>query len=347
MNTHAQLMSLALQLAEKGRLTVSPNPMVGCVIVNDDQIVGQGYHQQAGKPHAEIIALREAKEKAINATAYVTLEPCCHFGRTPPCVNALISAGIKKVFIACLDPNPLIAGQGIAALQAAGIEVYAGIAGSQAKQLNEVFFHYITQQRPFVIAKWAMSLDGKTITAEDDDRQITSLEAQIHTHQLRQQMDAILIGACTAVHDNPQLTVRLPASTKQPTRIILAGKQYLPPHLKVFNKELGGKTIVAAPNKDSIKDLPSHVEIISLPNNEGLVDLPMLLNELAKREICSLLIEGGMKIHESFFKEKLVNKIQVYVAPVIISTLDQKRPINITQYLPIGIDHHFIGNLGD
>lgn len=323
--SHLDYMKLALQLAERGRSTVSPNPMVGCVIVKNNQIIGQGFHQRAGDAHAEIHALNAAGAEARDATAYVTLEPCCHFGRTPPCTQALIKAGIKKVVIACGDTNSLVGGKGIDELKAAGIEIETGLCESEAKQLNEIFFHYIKYKRPFVIAKWAMSLDGKIATHPNDSRQISNKAATEQVHQTRQRVDAILVGANTARQDNPLLTARINNQTnKHPLRVILSTQAELPVNLNIFDPNLPGKTLIAA-TTDSLAIHSDHIEILTLPkNNRGLVDLPSLLDELGKREITSLLVEGGNKVHESFFKENLVNKIQVYLAPTIISSLEKK-----------------------
>lgn len=351
---HYHYMSLALKLASLGRGTVSPNPLVGCVIVRDHQIVGRGYHQYAGGPHAEVYALLEAEEKASGGTAYITLEPCAHYGRTPPCANALIAARISKVYVACLDPNPLVAGRGIQLLQNAGIEVEVGLCQAEASKLNEIFFHYIIHKTPFVFAKWAMSLDGKTITHQDDSREISSRETSKFTHQLRHDVDAIVIGANTARVDDPRLTVRLAAchasesshpgaedenntkQKKQPLRIIVSSDGNLPEHLQILSGELPGKTIIATTEiaatetKTLAATLRKNVEIMVLPkNSKGLVDLPSLLTELGKREISSVLVEGGMTLHENFIQENLIQKIFVYVSPVIIGALERKQAVKI------------------
>ncbi len=340
-------MTLALQLAEKGRYTVSPNPMVGCVIVKNHHIVGQGYHQQAGGAHAEIHALQAAGVAARDATVYVTLEPCCHTDKkTPPCVHALIAARVKKVVVACHDPNPFVAGRGLQALRDAGIEIDIGLLQAQAEQLNEIFFYYITHKRPFVIAKWAMSLDGKTITAPTDTRQISGHEAYQHTHQLRQQVDAVLIGANTARVDNPQLTARphnATSSIKQPLRIILSTQKTLPTDLTIFDSNLPGKTLIATTQSESSFEKLSHIEIMSLPAGKNAqVNLPALLDELGKRGITSLLVEGGRQVHEHFFKENLVNKIHVYLAPVIIGVNEKKQTMTL-QCDMLGNDFCFTG----
>lgn len=329
MASHHDYMQQALQLAEKGRYSVSPNPMVGCILVKNNQVVGQGFHQRAGEAHAEIIALDDAHENAIYSTMYVTLEPCAHHGKTPPCITAIIKHQIKKVYVACLDPNPLVAGKGIEALRAAGIEVEVGIFSDQAKKLNEIFFHYITSNRPFVIAKWAMSLDGQTITHHQDDREISCHQSQISSHELRKQVDAILIGAETARHDNPQLTIRHVSHDRQPLRIILSGKGNLPLNLKLF--DCSTKTLLVTTDDfkiDKSKAFPENVEILALPKNaHGQIDLHALLNELGKREISSLLVEGGMRTHQQFIEKNLVNLFQVYLAPVIISNFEKKQKL--------------------
>jgi len=358
MNTsnHVDYMLMALSLAERGRQTVSPNPMVGCVLVQNNQVVGQGFHQRAGEPHAEIYALQDAGTQSKGAVAYITLEPCCHHGRTGPCTEALIQAGIKKVYVACTDPNPLVAGKGIESLRFAGIEVEVGLCEQQAKQLNEIFFYYITRKRPFVIAKWAMSLDGRMNVNGHDDRKISSAESHYHTHQMRQQVDAILIGANTLRNDNPQLTARLNENNepilKQPVRIILSSQGNLPLNSSIFAPNFPGKTIIAT--TVSVADhwcktlcaQNNNIEILTLAKtSRGQVDLHSLLDELAKRSISSILVEGGMQVHHSFFEENLVNKIQVYISPVIIASLEKKRPIINFECTPISTDFYVTGHL--
>jgi diaminohydroxyphosphoribosylaminopyrimidine deaminase/5-amino-6-(5-phosphoribosylamino)uracil reductase len=342
-------MSRALEVAQCGRGTVSPNPMVGCVIVKNNQIVGEGFHQYAGGPHAEIIALQQAKHEAKDAIVYVSLEPCCHHGKTPPCTQALIDAGVKTVYASCLDPNPKIAGKGIKQLQAAGINTLVGLHEPQAKQINEIFFHYMTHKRPFVIAKWAMSLDGKTVTHQGDSRDISSLDSRQYLHQFRQEVDAILVGAKTAVYDNPLLTVRHASNIKKhPIRIVLTSRGHLPTSLNLFDTTLPSKTIVATTNKadktwiDCIKK--RNIEVIILPENEnGHIDLPCLLDALGQKEITSLLVEGGNTIHQSFFRENLINKVHVYLAPVIIGSLEKKQSLSTLHVSKVGCDFFFTG----
>jgi diaminohydroxyphosphoribosylaminopyrimidine deaminase/5-amino-6-(5-phosphoribosylamino)uracil reductase len=322
--------------------------VVGCVIVRENKILGQGFHVRAGSGHAEVNAILDAGGDTLGATAYVTLEPCSHFGRTPPCTQALIKAGIKKVYVACGDPNPLVAGRGVKELQAHGIEVEVGLAEDEAKRQNEIFFKYITKRRPFVIAKWAMSLDGKTITNPGDSRKISGEISHQHTHNTRQLVDAILVGANTAICDDPELTVRLNSQniTKQPLRVILTTRGNLPSHLKILNGTLPGKTLIATTEPAGAgweKAIAANqVEVLILPkNSEGQVCLTSLLDELGKREITSLLVEGGMTVQQSFFKENLVDKIQVYLAPVFIGTLDKKIALENMEITTMGRDYHF------
>jgi diaminohydroxyphosphoribosylaminopyrimidine deaminase/5-amino-6-(5-phosphoribosylamino)uracil reductase len=330
--------------------------MVGCVIVKNNRIIGEGYHQYAGGPHAETIALQQAGKDAVDATLYVTLEPCCHVGKTPPCTTSLIQSGIKKIFIACIDPNPLVAGKGIDLLRSAHIEVEIGLCESEANKLNEVFFHYIKHKRPFVFAKWAMSLDGKTITHRFDSKNISSHQSRQKTHQLRQQVDAILIGANTAKQDNPLLTVRPDTSTtkiiKHPIRIVLSSLGDLPLDLNIFDTTMPGKTIVATTDAvdrnwyQAIRQ--KKIDIIIVPaNKQGRVDLNSLLHELGKKEMSSLLVEGGMTVHHQFFAGRLVNQIQVYLAPVIIGDFEKKHQLTHLQFSQIENDFHFIGDVED
>lgn len=330
-NTPTDFMKRALALAAKGRFFVSPNPMVGCVVVKGDSLLAEGWHQQYGGPHAEVAALVAAGKAARGATLYINLEPCCHYGKTPPCVNTLIAAEIKKIYVACLDPNPLVAGKGVAALQQAGIEVEVGLCAEEAQTLNKIFFHYMKQQRPFVIAKWAMSLDGKTISHADDATKISGSNSLTDTHYTRTAVDAILVGANTVLADDPALTTRLTAFTeaRQPIRIILTTQGGLPVTAKIFDPTLPGKTWIATTEAadrawcDTMR--ARGIEVLVLPQNRHQkVSSPDLLAVLGERGISSLLVEGGMTVHHDFFRENLVDEVQVYVAPVVIADLPQK-----------------------
>jgi diaminohydroxyphosphoribosylaminopyrimidine deaminase/5-amino-6-(5-phosphoribosylamino)uracil reductase len=320
-------MRQALQLAELGRKTVAPNPMVGCVIERDGKAVGYGWHKKAGLPHAEIEALRDVGDKAKGANVYVTLEPCCHYGRTLPCVNALIEAQVKSVHIAVCDPNPLVNGRGIKKLKQAGIEVYVGEGQEAAEKQNEVFFHYITTKRPFVIAKWAMSLDGRIATDCGHAKWITSEKARKHVHQTRRQMGAILVGVNTVIKDNPQLTVRLVndciSKVHHPLRIVLDSTGRIPIDSKVLSVDLPGKTLIATTEKSKQswrkKLLEQDCEVLVLPKDQdGKVEIRALLDELGRREITSLFVEGGRETLTSFVEEGLVNKFHVYIAAKLI-----------------------------
>jgi diaminohydroxyphosphoribosylaminopyrimidine deaminase/5-amino-6-(5-phosphoribosylamino)uracil reductase len=335
----------ALKLAEEGRLTVSPNPIVGCVIVKNNQIIGKGFHQFSGGAHAEILALNDARNDAFGATLYVTLEPCCHHGKTPPCTQALIDAGIKTVYVACIDPNPKVSGKGIRALKSKGIEVNVGMFQEEAIALNEIFFHYMTHQRPFVIAKWAMSLDGKTTGNHLDDKQITGLNSEKLTHDIRQQVDAILVGANTVLYDNPKLTARNSTNAKQPVRIVLAGQKYFPDDLNLCTHPTS-KTIIVA-TKETLKNVAhikaDHVQLLLVPENmQKQVHLPSLLEELGKLGISSLLVEGGMTVHKNFLEENLINKMYVYLAPKLIASFPKMKSIEIKKFYQAGDDFHFI-----
>jgi diaminohydroxyphosphoribosylaminopyrimidine deaminase/5-amino-6-(5-phosphoribosylamino)uracil reductase len=266
----------------------------------------------------------------------------------------LIEAGVKTVYLACLDPNPLVSGQGVQALRAAGLEVQTGLLETEARQLNEIFFHFIQQRRPFVIAKWALSLDGRTRTQPEDERQISCVESQQHTHLLRRQVDAILVGAQTAIQDNPQLTARtsppLSGSERQPLRIVLSSQGGLPLNLRIFDGSLPGKTLVVTTEAAdpvwcrSLED--RGVGLWRSPRNEeGRIALPALLAYLGQREITSVLVEGGAEVHASFFKANLVNKVQVYLAPAYIGSLAQKQFFDRVQFNSLGRDFSFSVNL--
>ncbi|MDO8953562.1 MAG: bifunctional diaminohydroxyphosphoribosylaminopyrimidine deaminase/5-amino-6-(5-phosphoribosylamino)uracil reductase RibD [Gammaproteobacteria bacterium] len=349
--THSQQHMLeALMLAELGRNTVAPNPMVGCLIVKDGEIIGRGWHEKPGGPHAEVMALLEAGDRAKGASVYVNLEPCSHHGRTPPCVEALIKAQVAEVHFPFIDPNPKVSGQGLATLHAAGIKTFVGEYAAEARKLNEIFLHYIEHKRPFVIAKWAMSLDGKLVTAPSDSRQITGSKAQSHLHGIRQSISAILIGAETARTDNPQLTSRLPNAMAQPVRIVLNASANLPLDLKLFSNELPGKTLVVTSPQASIlwcqQLIERGIEVIKLSADaEGRIELMPLLEELGRRELSSLLVEGGPQILKSFMVQGLVNKVYAYMAPVIISELPIKQKVVWEQIEACGDDYFFAANL--
>jgi diaminohydroxyphosphoribosylaminopyrimidine deaminase / 5-amino-6-(5-phosphoribosylamino)uracil reductase len=329
-------MKEALELAARGRATTAPNPMVGCILVKDGEVIGKGWHRRARGPHAEVYALQEAGESARGATAYVTLEPCSHFGRTPPCADALVKAGVARAHVAMLDPNPLVAGKGVQRLREAGIEVIVGEREAEARRLNEVFVRYITTRRPFVIAKWAMTLDGKIATHRGHARWISGEASREHAHSVRHQTCAILIGRGTALADDPSLTTRLPPGSdiepQHPLRVVLDSRGLLPLSLRLFDPHLVGQTVVATTNQSTLAWRNAlgeqGVEVLCFPQDErGRVDLLPLLEALGERQCSSLLVEGGAVVFGSFFEQKLVNLLHVYVAPKLVGGLDAPGPI--------------------
>ena len=321
-------MKIALELAARAEGYTSPNPVVGAVVVKNGDIVGQGYHLKAGTPHAEIHALRDAGEQAGGATLYVTLEPCCHHGRTPPCTGAIIKAGIKRVVVAMTDPNPLMAGKGLDTLKRAGIQVTTGVMAAETARLNEVFIKFITTKLPFVVLKAAVSLDGKIATVTGESQWITGPESRAYTHRLRHKYDGILVGINTVLADDPLLTTRLPESNGpegkgiDPVRIILDSKCSIPINAKVINKLSNSRTIIAttkAARPDKIKALQcAGAEVLVIPDSDGVVNIPALLKELGQQQITSLLVEGGAGVHWSFLSGNIVDKIYWFIAPLII-----------------------------
>ena len=316
-------MNRALTLAARGKGQTTPNPLVGAVIANRGKIVGEGYHAQAGRPHAEIIALQQAKQLAAGATLYINLEPCCHYGRTPPCTKAIIESGIKRVVLAMLDPNPLVSGKGKEELIRAGIPVETGLMAQQAYQLNEVFIKYITTQRPFVILKAAISLDGKLATASGQSRWITGIQSRQMSHQLRQEVDAILIGKGTVLADDPLLTVRLPeVKAKNPIKVVVDSTLEIPLEAKIFSAQSPASTIVAtlrhAP-REKIKQLEERgIRVLILPEKDQRVDLAELMQILAQEEVASIMIEGGAEINATALQLGIVDKVIFFIAPIII-----------------------------
>ena len=324
MEKHATFMMRALALARQAEGWTSPNPAVGAVVVQAGQIVGEGYHRRAGAPHAEVEALQAAGEAARGATLYVTLEPCNHHGRTPPCTEVIISAGIGRVFYATADPNPHVAGRGHERLAAAGLTVQGGLCADKARHLNRFFFHYITTDRPYVVAKFAASLDGKTATRTGHSQWITGPAAREKGHTLRNIVDAILIGAGTAIADDPQLTTRLPqAEVRHPLRIVLDSRGRVPLDARLFRTDLPGQTVVATtaamPPAHQAALKQREVETLTLPATPtSRVDLVALLEALGQRQITSLLVEGGGQTLGAFFEVGLVNEIWAFLAPLII-----------------------------
>ena len=327
-------MQFALQLAKKGQYTASPNPLVGCVIEKNGHIIGCGWHKAPGSPHAEIEALKKAGSLAKNSNVYVNLEPCFHFGKTPPCVDALIAAQVNSVHIPFIDPNPLVNGQSVKKLQNAGIKVYLGEEAEKARQLNEVFLYYMTHKAPFIIAKWATTLDGKIATRTGDSKWITSIKARTDSHKLRCKVDAILVGANTVIQDDPRLTPHLinsPKVIQQPLRIVLDARGKIPEQRNIFQSSPENTLIITTKYsskqwQNKIKSTGAEIWIIET-NQKGEIDLNCLLKRLGKIEMSSLLVEGGSKTLTSFFKLKLINKIYTYIAPKIIGDIEACPPV--------------------
>ncbi len=324
-------MERALELAKQGVGTTSPNPSVGAVIVREGRVVGEGHTQPPGSAHAEIVALRQASEAACGATLYVTLEPCCHHGRTPPCSDAIIKAGVAEVHLATIDPNPIVSGKGKAALEAAGIRVLIGEREQEAREAIESHAKYITTGTPFVAVKYAMSLDGKLATRTGDSKWISGEASRAYVQELRRQADAIAVGIGTALADNPRLTVRDAAgrpAKRQPFRVVIDSQGRLPTSAVLLTEP--GKALVATARASTRARAAlerAGAEVVSLPGPDDQVDLKALLRLLGQREITSLLVEGGSALLGSFFQQGLVDKVYAFVAPVIIGGEGAPSPV--------------------
>ena len=331
--THIAFMQRALDLARRAKGRTSPNPLVGAVIVKDGKVIGEGYHRKAGTPHAEVHALNAAGADAKGATLYVNLEPCCHWGRTPPCTEALIRAGVVQVYIADVDPNPRVAGKGVQQLQDAGIDVHVGICRQDASDLNEVHRKYIQTGKPFVILKTAMSLDGKIATTSGESQWITSEASRQRGHEVRDAVDAILVGRGTVTRDNPALTTRLQNRDGQDaTRIVLDSHGRTPPEARIFNTESEVGVIVAvtpgAPSENVDVLEKAGATVITVPAAHGdRVCFRSLMEILGKREITSVLIEGGSEVNASALAAGIVDKVMCFIAPKLIGGQDAPGPI--------------------
>nr|WP_219909262.1 bifunctional diaminohydroxyphosphoribosylaminopyrimidine deaminase/5-amino-6-(5-phosphoribosylamino)uracil reductase RibD [Photobacterium iliopiscarium] len=338
--TDQQMMSRAIALAKRGRYTTAPNPMVGCVIVNNGDIVGEGYHYQAGQPHAEVFALRQAQQRAQGATVYVTLEPCSHHGRTPPCAEALINAKVARVVCAMVDPNPVVAGRGIALLQAAGIRVDVGVLALEAQALNPGFIKQMTHQMPYVELKLAASLDGRTALANGASKWITGPKARSDVQQFRACAGAILSTSATVIADNPSLNVRwseLDASVqqqypqsalRQPIRVIIDSQNRLTPEYQLFN--LPGETILARTTLGT-EAWPDSVQQWQIPTqiNSNQLDLMALMSRLATYGINHIWVEAGASLAGALLQQQLVDSLILYQAPKLMGS-DSRGLIDIT-----------------
>ena len=355
-----QYMALAIKLARQGHFTTSPNPRVGCVIVKDGQIVGQGYHQKAGTPHAEVHALAQAGELARGATAYVTLEPCSHFGRTPPCAKALIDNGLAKVIAAMEDPNPQVAGKGIGMLEAAGIETAVGLLGDEAETLNQGFLHLMRHKVPYVRCKLASSLDGKTAMASGESKWITSPQARRDVQRLRAQSCAIISGADSVIVDQAKMTVRhqelgelatqyLAEDLRQPVRVIIDSQQRLTPDLALF--EYQSPIILLRSKVENDHTWPHFVSQVAINTINGKIDLSAVLSYLGAQGFNDVLIESGQRLAGAFIEQNLVDELILYQAPKLmgsdskslchmpnVESLSQAKALTINEVTMIGPD---------
>lgn len=323
-----EYMRRALDLAKKGMGYTSPNPMVGCVVVRDGRIVAEGYHERYGEFHAERNALTRCQKDLKGAELYVTLEPCCHHGKTPPCTDIIIERGIKKVYVGSMDPNPKVAGKGVRILQEHGIQVETGVLEKECLALNEIFFHYITTGMPFVAMKYAMTLDGKIAACTGDSQWVTGEEARRHVHTLRKQYRAILVGIGTVLADDPMLNCRIEKNV-DPVRIICDSKLRIPLSCQLVKTADQIPTIVACVTGDRKKEealRQAGVELIHMAG-ERQVDLAALMRELGSRQIDSVLVEGGGEIHGTLMKSGLAQKLYCYVAPKLIGGWDARSPV--------------------
>jgi diaminohydroxyphosphoribosylaminopyrimidine deaminase/5-amino-6-(5-phosphoribosylamino)uracil reductase len=327
MTDDAFWMRKAMRLARRAVGWTSPNPPVGAVIVKDGVLVAEGVHEGAGKPHAEVVALTKAGGRAKGATLYVTLEPCDHYGRTPPCTQAILAAGIRRVVVGTVDPNPLVNGRGIERLRQAGVEVTVGVLEAQAKELIAPFAKFITQRLPFVTLKLAMSADGKLATKTRQSRWLTGEAARRYAHRLRHEHDAVMVGVGTVLADDPQLTVRLvKGKVKQPIRIVADSHARTPPTAQVIHAAETPCIIAVTENapEERVEMLRrAGAEVWRLPADEkGRVDLVALLRRLAERDIMSVLVEGGSELAGSFIAQRLVDRLALFIAPLLIGGRD-------------------------
>ena len=318
------MMARALQLAERGAYTTRPNPMVGCVIARKDKVVGEGFHVRAGESHAEALALREAGERARGATAYVTLEPCAHTGRTPPCADALVAAGITRVVAACGDSYASVDGEGFRKLMAAGVVAEKGLMEAAARELNRGFFSRIERGRPWVRVKLAMSLDGRTGLASRESKWITSRAARADVQAWRARSSAILTGSGTVLADDPQLTVRLPDGVDMvaPVRVVLDTRGRLAPTHRVFDD--AARTI-AVHAVDMVPDYGDEITAFAVPRDGDGLDLHATLSQLAQRDINEVQVEAGASLCGALLRDRLVDELLLYIAPVLLG--DQGLPL--------------------
>lgn len=326
-------MERAIELAKRGMGFTSPNPLVGAVIVKDGRIIGEGYHKRCGELHAERNALAALTESAEGATIYVTLEPCCHYGKTPPCTEAIIEHKLGKVVIGSRDPNPLVAGKGAALLREAGIEVVEDFMRQDCDVINSIFFHYITTKRPYVAMKYAMTMDGKIATRTGASKWITGKAAREHVQQLRHQYKGIMVGIETVLKDDPMLNCRMEGGV-DPVRIVCDSQLRIPLNSRIVQTAKEISTIVATTLKNEEESrskqkalIDAGLKVLVLPEKEGHIDLSALMDEMGEQGIDSILLEGGGTLNESALKAHIVHKAYVYVAPKIFGGTEAKTPV--------------------
>ncbi len=319
---HIPYMKMALDLARQGEGLTSPNPMVGALIVKEGEVIGRGFHVKAGEDHAEIIALKEAGERARGGILYITLEPCCHVGKTGPCTEAIVKAGLRKVVVGMTDPNDLVNGKGIRELRRLGVEVEGGVCEKECQELNEFFTFWIKHQTPFVILKTASTLDGKIATFKGESKWITSEESRGMVQSLRNKVDAIIVGIGTVIADNPSLSLYQNKDRMNPLRVVVDSKLRVSPRAKVLKVDEKHRTMVGTTRKSTLKKRKAlerkGVEVVVVPDKRGRVSLVSLLKLLGKQGVMSVLVEGGAEVNASFLKEKLAHKIYTFMAPRIL-----------------------------
>ena len=325
-------MERALELSKRGAGLVNPNPMVGAVIVKDNRIIGEGYHEYFGGPHAEINAFKNAREDIEGATMYVTLEPCSHYGKTPPCADAIVKNKISKVVIGMIDPNPMVAGRGIEILRSNGIEVVVGIMDSLVKKTNEIFIKYITEKQPFCIMKTAMTMDGKIATSHGDSKWISNEKSRSYVHELRHRVTGIMVGIGTVLKDDPELTTRRQGMISiNPIRIIIDSKAKIPLGAKVLKCDEKTKTIIVTTEFAEVTKIEAikqkGAEVIVTPSKNNKVNLKYLMGVLGDRGIDSILLEGGSTLNYSALEEGIVDKVITFISPKIFGGTSGKTPV--------------------
>lgn len=322
-------MRMALELAERGRGWTSPNPMVGAVVVKDGRIIGRGWHEKCGRPHAERNALASCTQDPAGAVMYVTLEPCCHHGRQPPCTDAILEAGVRRVVVGSGDPNPLVAGKGIRILRERGVEVAEGVLREECDRLNEIFFHYIQSGRPFVVMKYAMTMDGKIAAYTGASRWVTGEEARAHVQAQRHRCAAVMAGVGTVLADDPLLTCRMPGG-KNPVRVICDTRLRTPLTAQVVATAAEAPTILATCCTDAARRSPyenAGCRVLTVGEKDGDVDLAQLMETLGREQIDSVLLEGGGTLNWAALESGVVQKVQAYIAPKLFGGRDAKTPV--------------------